>query len=70
MKLMDFDDIDKALKLIANFNDINNDDNKQKIYNLREELFKLLIKKYENGHFMWTYFSSIITTFIILVYMT
>ncbi len=47
-----------------------NQEEKQKIYNLREELFKLLIKKYENGHFMWTYFSSIITTFIVLVYMT
>ena len=45
-------------------------DNKQKIFELREELFKLLFKKYENGHFMWTYFSSIITTFIVLVYMT
>ena len=45
-------------------------DKKQKIFELREELFKLLFKKYENGHFMWTYFSSIITTFIVLVYMT
>lgn len=47
-----------------------NQEQKQKIYDLREKLFKLLFKKYENGHFMWTYFSSIITTFIVLVYMT
>lgn len=52
------------------FNNINNDPNKQKIFDLRENLFRLLVKKYENGHFMWTYFSSIITTFIVLVYMT
>ena len=63
-KLKDFlgDDADKA-------NDAIKDNKMKELKDLKNKLFELVIKKYENGHFIWTYFSSIISIFTVLIYM-